>query len=82
MRQGEQPLEETDKRKDRKMTTYTTHDEAVQREIIEPLGEFADEYDIDAIADEVIVEVGEGVDYGFTIDEGADFWAIVEKYAL
>lgn len=64
------------------MNTYTTHDEAVQREIIEPLGEFADEYDIDAIADEVIVEVGEGVDYGFTIDEDADFWAIVEKYAL
>lgn len=64
------------------MNTYTTHDEAVQREIIEPLGEFADEHDIDAIADEVIVEVGEGVDYGFTIDEDADFWAIVEKHAL
>lgn len=64
------------------MNTYTTHDEAVQREIIEPLGEFADEHDIEAIADEVIITTGEGVDYGFTIDDDADFWVIVEKHAL
>lgn len=64
------------------MNTYTTHDEAVQREIIEPLGEFADEHDIDAIADEVLTTTGEGVDYRWTIDEDADFWAIVEKHAL
>lgn len=64
------------------MNTYTTRNEAIEAEIITPLGEFADEYDIDAIADEVLTTTGEGVDYGFTIDEDADFWAIVEKHAL
>lgn len=64
------------------MTTYTTRDEAVQRLIIEPLGEWVDDFDIDAIADEVIITTGEGVDYGFTIDDDADFWGIVEKHAL
>lgn len=63
-------------------TIYSNRNEIIEAEIIAPLGEFAGEHDIDAIADEVIVEVGEGVDYGFTIDEDADFWAIVEKYAL
>lgn len=64
------------------MTTYTTRDEAVQRLIIEPLCEWVDDFDIDAIADEVIITTGEGVDYGFTIDDDADFWGIVEKHAL
>lgn len=60
------------------MTTYTTRNEAVQREIIEPLGEYAAVHDIDAIADELI----KAEDEGFTIDQDADFWAIVEKHAL
>lgn len=65
------------------MTTYTTRNEAIHYEIELPLGEYADEYDIDAIADEVIITTGEGVDYGFTtIDDDADFWAIVEKHVL
>lgn len=58
-------------------TTYTTRNEAIDRLIIEPLGEFADEHDIDAIADKVITTTGEGVDYGFTIDEDVDFWDVV-----
>lgn len=64
------------------MNTYTTRNEAIEAEIITPLGEFADEYDIDAIADEVLTTTGEGVDYRYTVDEDADFWAIVEKHAL
>lgn len=60
------------------MTTYTTRNEAVQREIIEPLGEWAEEHNIDAIADQLI----QATDDGFTIDQDADFWAIVEKHAL
>lgn len=64
------------------MITYTTRNEAVQREVIEPLGEFADEYDIDAIADEVLTTTGEGVDYRYVINDDADFWGIVEKHAL
>ena len=60
------------------MTTYTTRNEAVQHEIIEPLGEYAQEHDIDAIADTLIkVE-----DEGFTIDQDADFWAVVAANAL
>lgn len=64
------------------MDTYTTRNEAIHYEIELSLGEYADEYDIDAIADEVIIATGEGVDYGFTIDDDADFWAIIEKHAL
>lgn len=60
------------------MTTYTTRNEAVQCEIIEPLGEWAEEHNIDAIADQLI----QATDDGFTIDQDADFWAIVEKHAL
>ena len=60
------------------MTTITTRNEAVQREIIEPLGEYAAEHDIDAIADELITTEGEG----FYLDEDADFWATVENHAL
>lgn len=60
------------------MTTYETRNEAITREIIEPLGEYAAVHDIDAIADELI----KAEDEGFTIDQDADFWAIVEKHAL
>ena len=60
------------------MTTYTTRNEAVQREIIEPLGEYAQEHDIDAIADTLI----KAEDEGFTIDQDADFWAVVAANAL
>lgn len=66
------------------MTTYTTRTEAIEREIIEPLGEYADDHDIDAIADETIIETGEGVNLRFMTREDLDhddFWAIVEKHA-
>lgn len=60
------------------MTTYDTRTDAIHREIIEPLGEYAQEHDVDAIANEIII----AGDNGFTIDQGADFWAIVANHAL
>lgn len=59
------------------MTTYETRNEAVQREIIEPLGEWAEEHDIDAIADELIVCYATGPNAVYSVDEDADFWAVV-----
>lgn len=60
------------------MDIYTTRNEAVQREIIEPLGEYAQEHNIDAIADELIVTTATG----FHIDEAKDFWAVVSNNTL
>lgn len=60
------------------MTTYETRNEAITREIIEPLGEYAQEHNIDAIADTLI----QAEDEGFTIDQGADFWAVVAANTL
>lgn len=60
------------------MTTYESRTDAIRREIIEPLGEYAQEHDVDAIADEIII----AGDNGFAIDQDADFWAIVANHAL
>lgn len=64
------------------MTTYTSRNEAIAREITAPLGEYADEFDIDAIADEVLETIGEGNEYRYQAREDVDFWEIVEKHAL
>ncbi|MGY0887130.1 hypothetical protein ACW675_07245 [Corynebacterium aurimucosum] len=72
------------------MTLYSRRDEAILREIIEPLGETANEFDIDAIADEMIdwhddynakgeINVNRS---GFHIKEGADLWEIIERHTL
>ena len=67
--------------------TYSTRDEAIEREIVTAI-EAGDatrsEFDIDAIADEVIEQVisetGQ-VTYQVT-DDTDDFWAAVERHAL
>lgn len=64
------------------MTTYARRDDAITREIIEPLGEYAAEYDIDAIADQLIVCEDTGLNAEYSLDEGADFWGIVAANAL
>lgn len=64
------------------MTTYARRDDAITREIIEPLGEYAAEHDIDAIADALIICDGSGLDPVYSLDQGADFWAIVAANAL
>lgn len=69
------------------MTAYSTRNEAIDREIIAAI-EAGDatrsEFDIDAIADEVIdqviTETGQ-VTYQVTADTNT-FWAAVERHAL
>lgn len=64
-------------------TTYSTVNEAVHYEIITPpLNEYADEFDIDAIADDLIIHGGTPVNPKFYIDPDKDFWAVVEKHTL
>ena len=41
----------------------------------------ADEYDIDAIADQVLTSEGTGFEYRIVVDETVDFWAVVEAAA-
>lgn len=63
------------------MNTYTTRDEAVQREIIEPLGEYANEHNIEGIEEQVIITTGEGTELRYKLDEDVDFWEIVAANA-
>jgi hypothetical protein len=62
--------------------TYTTRNEAIQREIVEPIMardvESIDEYDVQAIADAVLGDHAEG--YACQVDEQT-FWSIVEANA-
>lgn len=60
------------------MTVYVTRDEAIAREIVAPLGEFASQHDVEAIAD-VLIKAG---DKGFYLDTNADFWAVAEAHAV
>lgn len=64
------------------MTSYTTKQDAIQAEIIDVIGVgAADEYDIDAIADQVLTSEGTGFEYRIVVDETVDFWAVVEAAA-
>ena len=60
--------------------TFTTRTDAIDaiREAIEATGEAA-EFDLDKIADQVIL--GDGAQ-GFTLAEPQEFWAAVEANAL
>lgn len=62
--------------------TYTTRTEAIAREITAALGDYADQHDIDAIADELIITEGEGTTLRYLLDETADFRAVVEANAI
>lgn len=64
------------------MTTYTDRHEATYREIIEPLGEWADNFDIEAIADEALEGIGTGTNYRLRLRGDIDFWDVVEKHAI
>ena len=64
------------------MSSYTTRDEAITREIVEVLGTEAADYDIEAIAAEVLDTEGEGAQYRYIVAVDTDeFWAIVAKHA-
>ena len=63
------------------MTRYTRRDDAITREIIEPIeaGQAtADEFDIDAIADQVLGSHEDG--YACQVDSD-EFWQIVADNA-
>ena len=64
------------------MSTYATRDEAIEREIVEPIlagaVESIEEYDVPAIAAEVLGDYGQGYACLVTAEE---FWAIVERHA-
>lgn len=64
------------------MNTYTTRDDAIHYEITIALGEYVDEFDVDAIADQVLTTTGEGSNYRYILNEDVDFWAVVEDNAL
>ena len=64
------------------MTRYTTHTEAIQREIIEPIeagNATAAEFDIDAIADQVLGSHEDG--YACQVEHD-EFWQIVEQHLV
>lgn len=73
------------------LTVYSTRDEAIEREIVEPIeagGGSADDFNIDAIADEVVHSVGQGTYYGLVVFPMKElhrprvdaFWSVVADY--
>lgn len=67
-------------------TKHTTRTDAINAEIVRPIeateGGHAvkdawAEYDIDAIADQVLLTVGDGTTYGYILNEDVDFWEVV-----
>lgn len=62
-------------------TIYGIRNDAIQNEIIAPLGEYADQHNIDAIADQLIIMDTDRGEVTYRIDENADFWEIVEANA-
>lgn len=63
------------------MNSYSNLTEAIEAEVIAPLGNSAAEYDVKAIADKVIAFDLWNHDYYRQVTAD-DFWAIVEKHAL
>lgn len=63
-------------------TTYARRQDIIAQEITGPLGEYAAEHDVEAIADTLIICDTDGSDPMFYIDPDADFWAVVAANAL
>ena len=67
------------------MNEYTSRSEAIEMEIvasIEGCGDRASEFNIDAIADEMLISKGTGANYHICVDDTKDFWDVVEANAL
>lgn len=58
---------------------YITRQDAIEQEIIPALGEFADQYDIEAIADDALTYVA---GHGFDVAQDEEFWRIVERHDI
>lgn len=63
-------------------TIYSTRNEAIQNEIIASLGDYVDQHNIDAIADQLIIMDTDNGEATYHVDEDADFWAIAEANAI
>ena len=71
-------------RKGKPMSIYTTKQDYIAQAINPALGEYAEEFDIDQIADEMLIwhnDIGQPGNNGFMEDENKDFWAVVEANA-
>lgn len=72
------------------MATYSTLNDAIHREIITPLGEWADHFNIDAIAERFIywhhdVNTDGTINLnrsGFRVRTDTDFWQLAQDHAL
>jgi len=56
---------------------FATRDEAIERVVVASLGDHADDYDVDAIAAEVLGDYEDGYAQTVTTDE---FWQIAAKH--
>ena len=63
-------------------TTYARRDDAIHNEIILTLGDYAQDHNIDAIADQLIICDGSGLNPEYSLNPDADFWGIVAANAL
>lgn len=64
---------------------YSTLPEFVNGEVIQPLGEFADDYDVETIADEISEFDGRCFvlkDEYATDDEGRAFWEACDRHEV
>ena len=72
------------------MATYATLNDAIHREIITPLGEWAHHFNINAIAERLIywhhdINADGNINLnrsGFRVRTNVDFWKLVEANAL
>ena len=63
---------------------YTTKNDYIAQVINPALGEYAAEFDIDEIADEMLNwhnDINQLGNNGFMEDESKDFWEVVEAHA-
>lgn len=72
------------------MTMYSRMEDFILHEILEPLGDCSDQFDVEAIAEEIAEWHNEITDNnevnlnksGFRVKDSIDFWAVAEKHAL
>ena len=64
------------------MDKYTTLGDVVAYNVIPALGDFADDFDAEAIAREAFEMKSEGLRCWFEPREGVDFWEIAAKHDI
>lgn len=69
---------------------YSDRVDAIQKEIVDPLGEYASDHNIDAIAENILEWVEKKNDQGqiltnksgYKVKDNVDFWRVVEANAI